>query len=587
MITMKRMLIGLLTCLLALGTLLGCRKTEPAAKATAEPQKTEAATAEPTPETTAEPTAEPTPEPYDPITEIDTAVIGNGKHEREEGYKDPFKTRLLDTPLAAVHLEDGEQYSDETLRVLAKIVTADILAVVGRTGETPEKVTLYIVWNLQQDRPILLGDHLICSAEQVQSGVYREAMIGAAFDLPIVWKQVGLDEIVFGAPDDGGLKDYYADEAHALVASCAAVYFVHGFADEETVEAARQTAASITTHLLETGGFDALRAAADTAEILPAWAALHEIGTNFTLPDGHGQAAAMTAYRNRKPGVLCVMQCLRYTIDIRDGSFVGTPDEAYDFVCRFLYGAKIVLDQIREESPTLWETAERRAREPIYIHLVHDETQRGISYGNVNEIKLVYMSPVWHELVHALLMKWDGTLWINEAIAEHFSRRARSFAIPFEEYTDFTDWYRPDTTEVKKTELAFWKACWNIYLAERGEDAWVPPTLYSDRAVRRAFGIAELILSDDPTDWGQDPSVGAVAGRKTGIAAEDGNALSYYEATVLLEYLFETYGTETVAAGFMNGASIEEICGKPYAELYRDCTAYYTERYGDLIGAEN
>ncbi len=55
---------------------------------------------------------------------------------------------------------------------------------------------------------------------------------------------------------------------------------------------------------------------------------------------------------------------------------------------------------------------------------------------------------------------------------------------------------------------------------------------------------------------------------------------------MFLEYLFDTYGTETVTAAFANGMSteiIEDICGKPYAELYRDCVAYYMTKYGDLI----
>lgn len=568
----KRVFIGLLACLLLAGTVIGCSKT------------TE--TPEPVSEATTEPTAEPTAAPVDPIAEIGEAMITESKHAREDGYKNPFKTHVIDTELVAVHLENGDNYSDETLRALAKTVAADLGAIGAYTGEAPRKSTVYLIWNLLQDRPVLLGDHMICSVQQVETGAYREALIGMALDLPIVWKQIGLSELIFGAPDDSGLAAYYRDEAHMRVASCAAVYCQDGFADAETVAAARNTAASITAYLLETGGIDALRKAVSTADALPAWAERHGIETAFTLPDGHEQAAYLTVYNDRKPGHLCVLEGCGYVFTVNEGCFAETPDEAYDFVCRFLYGAGIVLDQIREESPTLATIAEQHAGEPIRVNLIPDQTQSGMSYGSLNEISLAYSGAAWHELIHALLMKRDGALWINEAIAEHFSRRARSLAMPVEECTDFDDRYASDTAEMTENELAFWKVCWGIYLAERAEDAAVPPTLYSRSVDCRAIGIAELLSSDDPTDWGQDFSVGAAAGRKTGDVTEDGNALSYFEATVLLEYLFGICGTETIAAGFMNGKPIEEICSKSYPELYRDCVAYYTEKYGDLLNAD-
>ena len=63
----------------------------------------------------------------------------------------------------------------------------------------------------------------------------------------------------------------------------------------------------------------------------------------------------------------------------------------------------------------------------------------------------------------------------------------------------------------------------------------------------------------------------------------DGNALSYEEAMVVLEYLFDTYGTDTIADCMMNNRTLSEMCGKDYPELYQDCIAYLWETYGHLI----
>ena len=103
------------------------------------------------------------------------------------------------------------------------------------------------------------------------------------------WKQIGLTEIIFGATDDNGLAAYYQDSDHGLAASCAAVYFQPGVADEETIVMARATAASITAFVLETRGFDGLKAVGSTGRVLSPWAALRGYWDNTPLKDVCGK----------------------------------------------------------------------------------------------------------------------------------------------------------------------------------------------------------------------------------------------------------------------------------------------------------
>ena len=294
---MKGILIGLLACLLLAGTVLGCVKT-PAADPTAE--TVPAPTAQPLNETTSEPTAEataeptPEPEPIDPFDAIDAAEIADSKHDWEDEYTARFNTHVLDTALITVHLEDNREYSDETLRTFAKTLAADVLRLGEYTGVTPRKITVYIAKRMLQNRPVLVGDHLFCTMDDMETGAYREALIGACFDLPLAWKQIGLSTVVFGNPDESGLADYYGNKAHANVASCAAVFYIPTVSDAETIAAARKTAASMTAFILETDGFDAFRSIADTAEILPAWAAHLGIEPPALIA-GSAYAASMTA----------------------------------------------------------------------------------------------------------------------------------------------------------------------------------------------------------------------------------------------------------------------------------------------------
>ena len=565
---MKRVLLWLLIGALLSGTLLGC--SHPA-------EQIEAA---PTAEPTAEPTAKPTP---DPETAIAEAQIAAGKHEREDGYRDPFKTHVLDTPFANVQLMDGDAYSDERLRALAKTVASDVLAIGAVAAETPVKCTVYIVWNLLQDRPVVLGDHMICSAEQVESGTYREALCGICFDLMIPWKQAGLCEIVFGTPDESGLKDFYANEDHALTASCAAVYFLKEVAGEEAAAAARQTAASMTKHLLETGGFDALRKTVSTAELLPEWTAKIGIETPIELPTGQERAAIMTAYRDKKPKRLCVLELDNITLRVNEGSPIETADELYGFVCKLLYGFDLELDMIRAESTVFAQTADRMALEPLVITLSDDPTQSGLSLGSKNEIKLVSQYAVWHELIHALSWTPNAPAWLQEGLAEHFSRSARSLAVADPEEETLADWFPDVYAELQGEELAFYETVWRVYHVVRTENTRVPSDLFDGWAYRRALGLCELFLPFDPYDGGKAASIAGARGAKADEQETSGDALSYSEAMIMIEYLFDTYGTDTIVDCILNAKTLKETCGKDYPELYADCIAYLNETYGSLF----
>lgn len=566
---MRRILIMLLVSLLAFGTLYGCKEPtqESAAEATAEPQTA--------------PTPEPTPDPVDTVAE---AEILAGRHDREDGYASPFKTHFIDTPVAAVHLEDSSDYSDETLRALSETVVSDVVSIGARTGVETEKVTVYVVQQMLKDRPVLLGDRLFCTAADIESGAYREALCGACFALSTPWKQVGLSEYVFGTVDESGLKEYYADEAHALTASCAAVYLLPAIADEETVDAAKKTAASITAFILENEGVDALRAAESTAAILPAWAGRLGIETP-ALPNGFEQAGSMTAESDRK--YLCILRTDNFTINVTEGSFAQTPDELYSFICKLYYGMGFVLEQIHTELPSYTELVETRYAEGIAIDLIVP-TQELVSRARSGSVWIITEGVVWHEIVHVLLeesVNNKDLWWICEALAEHFSHKAASLAIPWDEVDE--SMFDDVDDETPAYRVAFFRAIWPVFLLERELDVSVPEGVYSDHAHARTVGIGELLLDDNLFSRGEDESIAGVRGRDAGDVQTEGNAMTYSEALVVLEYLFDVYGTETVVNGYMNGRPLEETCGKPYAELYKDCIAYLTERYGKLLNGTN
>jgi hypothetical protein len=222
------------------------------------------------------------------------------------------------------------------------------------------------------------------------------------------------------------------------------------------------------------------------------------------------------------------------------------------------------------------------------ITLADDPTQSGISTGGQYEINLVRRYDVWHEFIHALL--WTNgsntPTWMQEGLAEHFSRGVVSTVVAEPEANSLADWF-PAGIDVEGDALAFCEAAFRVYEKVRREDETVASDLHDDWAYRRALAVCELLLPYDPYEGHRYASVNGVRGEKADAQATDGNGLSYEEAMVMLEYLFDVYGTDTIADGMMNNRPLSETCGKDYPELYADCIAYLWETYGDLLGIEN
>ena len=514
-----------------------------------------------------------------PAAEIAGAELKAGRHEREEGYQTPFNTRYIDTSFAAVHMED-QIFAESALREAAALLAADLRTVADCLHETPDKVTVYLVQHL--DRPIYLNEHVVCTPDDLRSGAYREALCGACYGLSIPWKQVGLSAFVFGTIDESGLAEYYADEAHRLTASCAAVYLESDVADAETVEAARKTAQSITAYLMETGGLSAMRNAASTAAILPAWQEKLGISTPLTLPEGNEKAGAMTLEKNSS--FLCTIHMDNITIRAEQGSFCNTADALYEFACRFWVGTEVVFDVIQREAPGCLAQAEERFSEPITIRFVRSGTVNW-TYGY--KIDLVNDRAVWHELMHILLAyQYDDMqdFWLVEGMADSFSYEAASLAMAFPDLTD-DEFYPADGVQDEESRI-FLDSEKNLYLFLRAQQDERLNGLYDYESIAFAYGICSLLLGDPMQ---QMPSVGDVRGYGyEGESKEtDGRSLNYPETAVLFRYLADTYGMETVIRGNQENIPIAEICGKDYPELYADCVAWLNESYGSLLAVSD
>ena len=535
---------------------------------------------------TAEPTAVPTAEPIDPLSEIAEAEIFAGRHAREEGYPNPFRTHYIETDVAVVHMEDAI-YTESVLHEAEKMLAADMDTIAAALGETPDRVTVYLVQRM--DSPMLLNGHIVCTVDDLRSGAYREALCGACYQLAIPWKQIGLSAYVFDTIDESGLSEYYADEAHALTASCAAVYLLDGFADKATVQAARKTAQSMTLYLLNNGGLTALQSVVSTAEILPAWQAALGIETPLILPEGSEYAGVVTA---RSDAVYrCIVRKDNFSFRLEKNCFTDTPDDLYRFLCAYFSGAEMVLDKIRKEIPSYAAIAEERFSSPIAVVLMPESVGRsGTSSPERTNLHTGYVAP--HELVHMLL--WTDVneslrdelprLWQNEALAEHFSLEAITRAFPEPEFDSFDVFINDLFSEEWTIDPGYCTALWNVYCAGKAENAIAGNDMRDEYAWQRAIGVCGLLFENDPLE-APERTVAAMYGFKPEDA--DGFGLTYEEALIVMEYLFGRFGTETVTDAYMNRVPFAEAFGSDYETLFGDCIAYLRNTYGPLLAVSD
>ncbi len=554
-------------CLLLALALIGCGRPQDGAPSETEP-------------VTAEPAITPIPE----ITE--------GVHASEEGYRAYFTTHAVRLGGLTVHIED-KLFSEDKLFALAETIGADLETVRAKTRAAETPASIYIVEKTLGGEPTVCGGNLFCSAEDVESGAYREALCGVFLGTDIPWKQIGLMNYAFGTADESGLAEFYLNEAHGTAASCAAVFFEPGVADAETVAAAKKTAASITAFVIEKSGFEAFRALESTADILPEWSEHIGLQAPPVLPDGNAEAALMTAERD--PRYLAVLRIGSVKLFVENDSFIAAADEIYRFVCFYFSGSKELIAHLKAVIPGTADIAEENLQKPIDIYLIPADSPS--NFGNEQGIYLASEDAVWHELVHHILWVSQNdrnVWWEREAVACCLSDPVTTKTLLMSEEEYFSAYIRPweESGEYTEEHARFFEKRLAVYRYLKERDGLCAEDIHDYHAFMYSLGLCYMLIPNQEryhTTIGEssliylrtfiDPN----ATLTVGPPEEDSNGLTYSEATVLLEYLMDTYGTDTVMDDFMHSRSIQSTFGKSYPELYLECIEYLQETYGELI----
>ena len=279
-----------------------------------------------------------------------------------------------------------------------------------------------------------------------------------------------------------------------------------------------------------------------------------------------------------------------FTVKVDRDSKMITADELYSFVCSLFAGCADLREKLVGELPSLEAFIDERMNEDITIELTNDSSSC-FSYPTLNQIYLWNAGSLFHELIHLILEPdvYDRSCdWISEAIAEYFSNDAMDKYAPTDyicggEDSLFALFAETSGRNAAEGDVVFLKSVFALYNAI---DDVRDPGRDDTMALELSHGICSMLLGGvgrTQMRYKYDRTVANGYGETSGPKETDGNGLSYPQALAVFLFLCGDHGMEDVIKVYLRGASIEEIAGCAYPELYSAAYAYYNDAYGKYM----
>ena len=349
----------------------------------------------------------------------------DGAREWDEACPAHIETKSAEFGGLGVHFS-ASAFDAAASPELAQKAAEDYAALSG-AGEAD----IYILNEPLTDAPFVSGAELFCTAEAVESGEYRPALVSAALGITGRWQAEGLSRELFGAEVPDGLADevaaYLAAHEGSNLLSLAPFYFTVDFADAETIALASGCAQSLAAYVIGEAGQEALRGSC--SEYLPGW--LDHLGLEA---ETEGLQTLME---------LDYTQELYYPAEFTRSVFTFRPvptewipdaDAASAYVLRLCTGLDWLLDYLETNAPESWA---RIAQTKPYEVRFEDSPDASCADVYSSVVHLRAPSAGLHELAHALTIDelCGEAGWVFEGVAMHCTE----WWISYEDYEVFFD----------------------------------------------------------------------------------------------------------------------------------------------------
>lgn len=291
-------------------------------------------------------------------------------------------------------------YQEDQAQKLWKIVQYDLQALsslVEMEAEQFEPFTIFVV------QETFLGverydDRLYCTAGDIESGAYRQALTGVALGIEEYWKTLGLQNCLLDIPVNvAQLKAAYEQASDLDGLSMFISYFTEPFASVEEIDLAQQTATAITRYTLEHYGIDAL-VCKDDIVYKQEW--LRSIGVDRMYTDPCAQVLQDYRFTKANGYALVATTSLNHRFYLQPVEDMQTAKDVRIFLYEAAAYSQSLLDLFREEAPDYYKTVKSRWEGQLNIFC----NTGGGSYvqPTARKVKLQLSYAYMHELTHIL-----------------------------------------------------------------------------------------------------------------------------------------------------------------------------------------
>lgn len=344
-------------------------------------------------------------------------------HASTWNFRQYFETMSATQGACTMSIRQDIYQEDQAQKLLAT-VQSDLHALSSLVGWEAKQFEPFTIFVVQET---FLGverydDRLYCTAGDIESGAYRQALIGVALGIEEYWKTLGLQNCLLDTSVDiAQLKASYEQACDLDGLSMFISYFTEPFANAEEIVLARQTATAITRYILEHYGIDALVGEDDIA-YKQEW--LQSIGVDRIYSDPYAQVLQDYRFTQANGYALVATTSLNHRFYLQPVEDMQTARDVRIFLYEAAAYSQALLDLFREEAPDYYKIVKSRWEGQLNIFC----NTGGGSYvqPGAGRVKLQLSYAYMHELTHMLHptpedIPYATEVWPYEGLCEYVS----------------------------------------------------------------------------------------------------------------------------------------------------------------------
>lgn len=498
-------------------------------------------------------------------------VFEESEHQGNTHLPVTFATHKLTTAQFDLNIQNS-LYDDESGLELYEQILADY-GTLSALLEADQFLEINIVEDQLMSEILQDGTSIYCTANDIQNGAYRNALVQAYTGFDQRWKLAGVAGVAFGEEVDlDALREYYSDEANLDTLSLFPTYLMGEFAGHDLLTFAQDTATAITKFILAENEPSALYQPITQSQYRQEW--LNSIGLTIAYQPNYDLAFLEEAQYSSSDDYALIISTPNRTYSFA-GNSTDSPLLIMQFLAYYHSGMDNVLSYLKENAPSRYAQIEADWEEPFQFYF--DGNLMG-AYSEPSTRSFYAASPSVQgsciETFYLLFPKDSGEtqLWKNIGLSIYLFTRAE---VPDIGYYNF---FLVSSDELEGDDAIFHNAVQDYYLAR----AEYPETLddFNFGLLYEALGVVAL---SNPTLDITYPrvavySIAKWSNQEAMYLAFPGNSLTYPEAYAFTKYLVETYGLEKMIDynTTYSAAAFEDSFGLSYYEAFADFREAYT-----------